>query len=118
MTSKTIEIRFVLLLLLLCDKFAKSGQDQTRSGFPKFVTENGLLRVDFPSQICEDFPSRIWEDSWGSISVAEGPPAREASVPPAGPRRGAAKGLELLVYIYLNDPLPVLPSGDISDIVV
>ena len=24
------------------------GQDQTRSGFPKFVTENGHLRVDFP----------------------------------------------------------------------
>ena len=41
--SKTIEIRFVLLLR---DEFAKSGQDQTRSGFPKFVTENGWLRVD------------------------------------------------------------------------
>ena len=58
------------------NKFGKSGQDQTRSELPKFVTENGWLRVDFPSQIWEiwtgsdtiragclrvDFPSRIWE---------------------------------------------------------
>ena len=34
---------------------------------------------------------------------AEGPPARAASVPPAGTRRRAAERLELLVYInYLN----------------
>ena len=37
------------------------GQDQTRSGFPKFVTENGLLRVDFPS--------RIWEIWTGSDTI-------------------------------------------------
>ena len=30
------------------NKFGKSGQDQTRSGLPKFVTENGQLRGDFP----------------------------------------------------------------------
>ena len=29
------------------------GQDQTRSGFPKFVTENGWLMLDFPKRIWE-----------------------------------------------------------------
>ena len=89
LSSKTIELRFVLLLLLLLlrhklshsdqdqtrsvldrirhdqgfpnlwrkmagwgwifrHEFGKSGQDQTRSGLPKFVTENGQLRGDFP----------------------------------------------------------------------
>ena len=37
-------------------QFGKSGQDQTRLGFPKFVTENGWL--------LGDFPSRIWEDGF------------------------------------------------------
>ena len=41
-------------------QFGKSGQDQTRLGFPKFVTENGWLMLDFPSQ--------IWEDSWGQLA--------------------------------------------------
>ena len=106
--SKTIEIRFVLLLLrdefrhsdqdqtrsvldrirhdqgfpnssrkMACwgwifrDEFGKSGQDQTRSGLPKFVTENGLLRVDFPWRIWETLivsdPVQLW---WMAFSKA------------------------------------------------
>ena len=36
----------VFLLLPFVMNFAKSGQDQTQSGFPKFVMENGWLRVE------------------------------------------------------------------------
>ena len=68
-------------------EFGKSGQDQTRSGLPKFVTENGWLRVDFPSRIWEnwtrsntiragwlrgDFPSQIWEIWTGSDTIRAG----------------------------------------------
>ena len=43
------------------DEFGKSGQDQTRSGFPKFMTENGWLMLDFPG--------RIWEIWTGSDTI-------------------------------------------------
>ena len=43
------------------DEFGKSGQDQTQSGFPKFVTENGWLMLDFPG--------RIWEIWTGSDTI-------------------------------------------------
>ena len=54
----------VFLLLPFVMNFAKSGQDQTQSGFPKFVMENGWLRVEFPWTIWE-----LWTGSH-TISVS------------------------------------------------
>ena len=54
--SKPIELRFVLH-----NEFRHFDQDQTQSGLPKFVTENGWLRVNFPS--------RIWETWTGSDTI-------------------------------------------------
>ena len=112
LSSKNIEIRFVLLLLLrnellhseqdqtrsvldrirhdqgfpnlsrkmaawgwiFRDKFGKSGQDQTRSGFPKFVTENGWLRLDFLWRIWETLsmsdPVQISQICHGKSSIS------------------------------------------------
>ena len=59
----------------------------------------GWLRGDIPSRIWEICARRALPCGRRPPMGAEGPPAREASVPaPQGPRRRAAKRLELLVF--------------------
>ena len=83
--SKPIEICFVLLLR---NEFGKSGLDETRSEFPKFVTENGCWcwifhnkfgksghYQGFPNLLrkmasrCWVFRNKFWWRTWGPIGL-------------------------------------------------
>ena len=91
--SKPLEIRFVLLLLLLL--LLPVTNLQNRTGSDLFSPYNRSRRL----------PRRLKGAAMWPKATNGGrrPPAREASVPaPQGPRRRAAKRLELLVLINFN----------------